>query len=67
MMRKLFLMLEAGESAGIPAKTLASKTTLTLLEPAITLPDLSTRTAPKIWMLPPKGDDVVAAGAGRRV
>ena len=59
MMRKLFLTLEAGESDVTPAKTLASKTTLTLLEPAITRPHLSTRIAPKIETSPPRVIDVV--------
>ena len=54
MIRKLFLTPEAGESDVTPAKTLASKTTFTLLEPAITRPHLSTRTAPKIETLPPR-------------
>ncbi len=54
MMRKLFLTPEAGESDVTPAKTLASKTTFTLLEPAFTRPHLSTRIAPKIAMSPPR-------------
>ena len=48
MIRKLFLTPEAGERDVTPAKTLASKTTFTLLEPALTRPHLSTRIAPKI-------------------